>query len=161
MCRMISFGYPSGAAIVASQPSSKRPPYRVRVNATLLRRWSAGCYLATPDGQVACSWPSLWITAAATNPYRLPKAADCRWRLFSAESWCREDCVCPSAYSRSPRHLAHPAALGSRSCSSTDKSSRKCYRRDEAGSRMCVRSGSSIIDGRAQWNRARRFRIPR
>jgi hypothetical protein len=44
-------------------------PFLVR-----MRRWSAGCYLATPDGQVACSSPSLWITAAAVNPYRLLKA---------------------------------------------------------------------------------------
>ena len=33
-------------------------------------------------------------------------------------------------------------------------------RRDEAGSRNCVRSGSSLTGGRAQWSRARRFRIP-
>ena len=38
-------------------------PFLVR-----MRRWSAGCHLATPDGQVACSSPSLWITAAAATP---------------------------------------------------------------------------------------------
>jgi hypothetical protein len=31
------------------------------------------------------SWPSLWITAVAANPYRVPKVANCRWRSFSAE----------------------------------------------------------------------------
>jgi hypothetical protein len=47
-------------------------------------------YLATPDRQVACSWPSLWITAAAANPYRLPKVANCRRRSFSAEKFGAE-----------------------------------------------------------------------
>jgi hypothetical protein len=60
-------------------------PFLVR-----MRPWSAGCYLATPDRQVACSWPSLWITAAAANPYRLPKVANCRWRSFSAEKFGAE-----------------------------------------------------------------------
>jgi hypothetical protein len=64
-----------------------------------MRRWVAGrspdrtfysqapdgSYLATPDGQMAGSPPSLWITGAAANPHRLPKVGNRWWRSLSAK----------------------------------------------------------------------------
>jgi hypothetical protein len=43
-----------------------------------------GSYLATPDGQMAGSPPSLWITGAAANPHRLPKVSNRWWRSLTA-----------------------------------------------------------------------------
>ena len=49
-----------------------------------------GSYLATSDGQVADSPPSLWITGAAENLYRLPKADNRCWRSLSVERFVAE-----------------------------------------------------------------------
>ena len=47
-------------------------------------------YLATPDGQVADSSPSLWIIGAAENLYRLPMADNRCWRSLSVEEFVAE-----------------------------------------------------------------------
>jgi endonuclease/exonuclease/phosphatase family metal-dependent hydrolase len=48
--------------------------------------------------------------------------------ILCRKIWCRGDCVCPSAHKRFPRHLAHPAARGSRSFPCTDKEQPKVPR---------------------------------
>lgn len=83
-------------------------------------------YQATPDGRVADSPPSLWITGAAENFYRRPTADNRCWRSLSVgKICCRGDFVSPSALKRSPSHRGHPGCSCHRS-SANPRPHRRC-----------------------------------
>jgi hypothetical protein len=92
-----------------------------------------GSYLATPDGQMAGSPLSLWITGALQIPHRLQKVGNRWWRSLSA-NLLQRGFVSPSVLKRSL-----PTAVTQAAVAIARRQIRRPHRRCDAFSRAAIR----------------------